>query len=70
MRGEKSYRLLRYGNLLVLRAAVGGREGGVVVVRVLVDTGASYTMLPVEVVEALGCDRGSAAASPCLEAWG
>ncbi len=25
-------------------------------VRLLVDTGASYTMLPVEVVEALGCD--------------
>ncbi len=56
MREEKPYRLLRQGNLLLLRAAVGGTDGGVVVVRLLVDTGASYTMLPVEVVEALGCD--------------
>ena len=56
MSAQKPYRLLRHGNLLLLRAAIGGRDDGVVVVRLLVDTGASYTMLPVEVVEALGCD--------------
>jgi predicted aspartyl protease len=52
----KPYRLLRQGKLLLLRAALGGKEGGIVVVRLLVDTGASQTVLPVEVVEALGCD--------------
>ena len=56
MREERPYRLLRQGNLLLLRAAVGGRDGGIVVVRLLVDTGASYTILPVEVVEALSYD--------------
>lgn len=56
MKDDKSYRLLRQGRLLVLRAAMGGKDGGVVVVRLLVDTGASHTVLPVEVVEALGCD--------------
>ncbi len=56
MKEEKPYRLLRQGKLLLLRAAVGGKEGGVVVVRLLVDTGASQTVLPVEVVEVLGCD--------------
>lgn len=50
------YPLNRQGNLLVLRAAVGGADGSVLVLRLLVDTGASYTMLPVEAVEALGCD--------------
>ncbi len=56
MKEEKPYRLLRQGKLLLLRAAIGGKESGVVVVRLLVDTGASQTVLPVEVVEAVGCD--------------
>jgi len=56
MKSGKPYRLHRQGNLLILRAAVGGMGGSVTVLRLLLDTGASYTMLPVEVVEALGCD--------------
>lgn len=56
MREGQPYRLAYHGNLLVLRAAAGGGNQGVVVVRLAVDTGASYTTLPVEVVEALGCD--------------
>ncbi len=56
MRQSEPYRLRRQGNLLVLRAAVGGADGSVLVLRLLLDTGASYTMLPVETVEALGCD--------------
>jgi len=56
MRRGQPYRLTRYGQLLVLRATAGGGNKGVVVVRLVVDTGASYTTLPVEVVEALGCD--------------
>ncbi|MCD5408183.1 aspartyl protease family protein [Candidatus Bipolaricaulota bacterium] len=56
MKKDKSYKLHRQGNLLILRAAVGGIDGSVVVLRLLLDTGASYTMLPVEAVEAIGCD--------------
>jgi len=56
MKQRKPYRLHRQGNLLVARAAVGGIDGSVIVLRLLLDTRASYTMLPVEVVEALGCD--------------
>ena len=56
MREGQPYRLARHGNLLVLRAAAGGGNKGVVVVRLAVDMGASYTTLPVEVVETLGCD--------------
>ena len=56
MKGGKPYRLHRQGNLLILRVAVGGTNDSVVILRLLLDTGASYTMLPVEAVEALGCD--------------
>jgi len=56
VKGGKPYRVHRQGNLLILRAAVGGAGGSVVILRLLLDTGASYTMLPVEAVEALGCD--------------
>jgi len=56
MKQSKRYRLQRQGNLLILRAAVGATDGTVIVLRLLLDTGASYTMLPVEAVETLGCD--------------
>lgn len=50
----KRYRVDRIGNLLFTRAAVHG-PGGTKVVRLLVDTGSSFTILPVEVLEAIGC---------------
>lgn len=50
-----SYRVSCIGNLLVTRGAVHG-PGGTKVVRLLVDTGSSFTILPVEVLEAIGCD--------------
>ena len=52
----KTYRLERRDSLLLLRAAVGGTNGQASVLRLLLDTGSSYTMLPVEVLEALGYD--------------
>ena len=52
----KIYHLERRGRLLLLRAAIGGTNGQTSVLRLLLDTGASYTMLPVEVLEALGYD--------------
>lgn len=48
------YPLERIGNLLVTKAAVSG-PAGVKVVRLLVDTGSVYTILPVEVLESVGC---------------
>jgi len=56
VRKEKSYRASRFGNTLLLRAVVGSGSGNVLQVQLLVDTGASYTMLPVEVIEKLGYD--------------
>jgi predicted aspartyl protease len=54
---QRIYQLFRSGNLLLLRAAVGGRDNrGVQALNFLVDTGSSYTTLPVKVVEDLGFD--------------
>ncbi|MBE9188127.1 retropepsin-like domain-containing protein [Microcoleus sp. LEGE 07076] len=55
---QKVYRLLRYGqNLLAVQATVGSREGGDFVrVRLLVDTGSSFTILPVQALQNLGYD--------------
>jgi len=53
---KKFYPLQRQGNLLWVRAAVGSNDGSVIVVRLLVDTGSSFTVLPTKVVEALGCN--------------
>jgi predicted aspartyl protease len=48
--------LEKRGKLLLSKAAVGGTNGQASVLRLLLDTGSSYTMLPVEVLEALGYD--------------
>lgn len=49
----ETYTLTRIGNLLVTRAAVSGPEG-TKVINLLVDTGSTYTILPVEVLESVG----------------
>lgn len=55
MTAYRIYQLSRHGNLLLLRAATGGSNGcDVQAVRLLVDTGSSYTTLPIQVVENLG----------------
>jgi predicted aspartyl protease len=58
---QKVYRLLRYGqNLLAVQATIGSREGGDFLrVRLLIDTGSSFTILPVEVLQNLGYDTGN-----------
>ena len=56
---RKPYRLLRHGqNLLAANAIVGGIQGGAreYRLRLLVDTGASFTILPVQALEDLGYD--------------
>jgi len=52
----RRYRALRRGKLLIVRAAAGSAEDNSIVLRLLIDTGSSHTVLPVEVLESLGCD--------------
>ena len=54
------YPLQRSGNLLFLRASVCGSNGDSLRVRLLVDTGVSYTTLPLRVLEDLGYNASTA----------
>ena len=56
MSSRRIYRLNRQGNLLWLRASVGRGRENPLVVRLLVDTGSSYTVLPRRILERLGCN--------------
>jgi predicted aspartyl protease len=58
MTSRRSYRLQRSGNLLFLKATVGSHEAGVdpILVRLLVDTGSSFTVLPSRVLADVGSD--------------
>jgi predicted aspartyl protease len=49
----RSYTLIRSGSLLLARAAVTG-PAGTKVINLLVDTGSTYTIFPVEVLESIG----------------
>lgn len=49
----RKYQLESYGQLLIARAAIGGKDG-VRVIKLLVDTGSSYNILPFDVLEAIG----------------
>ncbi|MEG4808022.1 retropepsin-like aspartic protease [Microcoleus sp. F8-D3] len=53
---QRLYRCSRYGNLLVLKAAASSTSNTVRQFRLLVDTGSTYTVLRVNILEALGCD--------------
>ncbi|MDJ1183339.1 retropepsin-like aspartic protease [Roseofilum casamattae] len=56
MSSRRTYRLNRHGNLLWLRASVGRDRENPVILRLLVDTGSSYTVLPRQILEYLGCN--------------
>jgi predicted aspartyl protease len=56
MNSRRIYRLQRQGNLLWLRASVGHGQENPIVLRLLVDTGSSYTVLPRQILERLGCN--------------
>lgn len=56
MNQERIYQLSRYGNLLVVNAAVGGKDDLVRKVKLLLDTGSSYTVLRSNILENIGCD--------------
>jgi len=50
----KRYSLVRVGSLLITKAAVSG-PAGTKVLNLLVDTGSTYTIAALEVLEAIGC---------------
>ena len=54
----RHYRLSSFPQrkLLLVRAAVGPERGIPIRLNLLLDTGARYTLLPVEIVRAVGCD--------------
>ncbi|WP_019499377.1 TIGR02281 family clan AA aspartic protease [Pseudanabaena sp. PCC 6802] len=53
---RRFYALQRYGNLFWLKAVVMGESRDPRVVRLLVDTGSSYTVMPPKVLMEIGCD--------------
>jgi clan AA aspartic protease (TIGR02281 family) len=54
MSDRKVYPMLRWGNLLISRAAVKQQE--LRILQLLVDTGSSFTVLPRQVLIEIGCD--------------
>ncbi|MGK7894337.1 MAG: aspartyl protease family protein [Xenococcus sp. (in: cyanobacteria)] len=50
------YPVQRQQNLLWLRAAVRGTNNTPLLVRLLIDTGASYTVLPRQILQRIGCN--------------
>jgi clan AA aspartic protease (TIGR02281 family) len=56
MSSKKIYRCYRQQNVLWLRVAVGQSGDKPLLVRLLVDTGASYTVLPTRILQRLGCN--------------
>jgi clan AA aspartic protease (TIGR02281 family) len=56
MSSKKIYRCNRQQNVLWLRVAVGRSGDAPLLIRLLVDTGASYTVLPTRVLQRVGCN--------------
>ncbi len=55
----KTYRLTNSGTLLITKAAIAGPDG-IKILSLLVDTGSSYTIIPVEALESCGCSPAEA----------
>ncbi len=56
MSAKKIYRLQRQGDLLWLRIVVGRKGENPLFLRLLVDTGSSYTVLPARILKRIGCN--------------
>ncbi len=50
----KIYQLSRYGNVLVTNAALGGKNNQVRKIKLLVDTGSSYTVIRSTLLKSIG----------------
>ena len=57
---QQVYRLQRQGTLLTLQAYVADPDGVYRGIRLLIDTGATYTILPVGFLKTLGYDVANA----------
>lgn len=55
----KRYKLTNSGSLLITKTAIAGPES-IKILSLLVDTGSSYTIIPVEVLESCGCSPAEA----------
>ncbi|BAU15514.1 hypothetical protein LEP3755_60730 [Leptolyngbya sp. NIES-3755] len=55
MSSKSIYRLQRYGTLFILRAVVMGETEDSRVLRLLVDTGSSFTVLSATILREIGC---------------
>jgi predicted aspartyl protease len=64
------FSLQRYGNLLCLKASVRGLSGDPRVVRLLVDTGSSFTVLPIQILQDIGYSTEVASRSVSIMAAG
>jgi predicted aspartyl protease len=64
------FSLQRYGNLLCLKASVRGPSGDPRVVRLLVDTGSSFTVLPIQILQDIGYSTEAASRSVSIMAAG
>lgn len=56
MTKRSTYRLLKSNNLLLLKANVASPEYEPITIRLLIDTGSSFTTLPLKVLEDIGCN--------------
>jgi predicted aspartyl protease len=56
MSQKKIYRVQRQHNVLWLRATVGRERNTPLLVKLLIDTGASYTVLPTPILRRIGCN--------------
>jgi predicted aspartyl protease len=70
MSQRRIFPLQRYGNLLCLRASVKGISPDPRVVRLLVDTGSSFTVIPLQVLQDLGYDTNASTQSTNIMAAG
>jgi aspartyl protease family protein len=52
----KIYQLSRYGNLLIVNAAVRGKNHQIRQIKLLVDTGSSYTVIRSTLLKSIGYD--------------
>jgi predicted aspartyl protease len=70
MSQRRIFPLQRYGNLLCTRASIRGDAMDPRLVRLLIDTGSSFTVIPLPVLEDLGYDTKTSSQSTNIMAAG
>ena len=70
MSQRRLFPLQRYGNLLCVRASVKGQADDQRVVRLLLDTGSSFTVLPIQILNDIGYETASHQPSVSIMAAG